>query len=115
MEILSLIITVVLSAVWYLAWTKTYLPFDVKGLIRHSLIFILLSIGIVFVMGKAVFAPVNESYSASNKSALGFLFMLLIQVFLCVCLFALAVTIGKYITKDDEYYQTHDKEKTDTK
>lgn len=115
MFIIELIIAAVLSVVWFLLWTKTYLPYDIKGLIKHSVIFILLSVGILFIMAKAVFAPVDDSYSYSNKSVLGLLFILMAIVFFLASLFALAVTIGEYINKDDDYNQKQIKDKDESK
>lgn len=114
MEIAGLITAAVLSVLWYLIWTKTYLPYDIKGLIKHSVIFILLSAGILFITANAVFAPVDNSYSYSNKSALGLLFILMAIVFICASIFALAVTIGEYINKDDEYDRKQVQDKNET-
>ena len=103
-----IVIPVIISVVWYLIWTKTYDPYELRGLIRHEVIFTAASAGIFYLAARVIFSPVDESYSYSNKGALGFV-VIIFGVFLgCSCLAALGTTIGMFITRNDEK-ETDDK------
>ena len=93
---------------WAFLWVRTYKTLTAKRLILHTLLFTALSILIFLLVSYITFLPVDESYSASNIGALGFMILLFINFFGASCIVALAVNIGKLLNKDDK-----DKESSD--
>jgi hypothetical protein len=48
-----------------------------------------------------IFLPVDETYSASNLGALGFLFLGFLGYYIPGCIIAFVATLGKLLTKKD--------------
>ena len=105
-SILLLIIALIGSAGWLKLWISSYTPSNVRGYIAHTLIFIVLSLIIAGLVLLIIFAPVDDTYSASNVGALGMLFLGFLELFGCFCLVAVAFNFGKLM-------DTLDKEKND--
>ena len=97
LEYLKLALVLAVSVGWALFWVKTYDPYTVGGLIGHSVLFSVLSLILLLTGLNILFSPADDSYSASNKSALGMIGLLYSGVFLIGCLIAFIQTISEYI------------------
>lgn len=84
---------------WAFVWIKTFKGNTVRRLIAHTLIFAALSAFIAYVILRIVFSGVDETYSASNKGALGILFLMIMAVFVPACLFAFFQTVSDLISR----------------
>ena len=97
LEYLKLALVLTVSVGWALLWVRTYDSYTVSGLIGHSVLFSVLSFILLLTGLNILFSPADESYSASNKSALGMIGLLYSGVFLIGCLVAIITTISEYI------------------
>lgn len=93
------LILVILLLVWLMLWVATYKPSNVLGLIKHTVVFALLSILLSRIALWWVFLSVDDTYSASNKGALGILYMMWQIVFLFDCLLAFGMTLKSLLDK----------------
>jgi len=100
--VLLLIITIIGSAGWLKLWISSYTPSNVRGYVAHTLIFTVLSFIISGLVLLLIFAPVDDTYSASNVGALGMLFLGFIGLFGCFCLVAVFFNFGKLMDKREE-------------
>lgn len=94
---------------WAFLWIRTYKTLTAKRLILHTLLFTALSILVFLLVSYITFIPVDESYSASNIGALGFMILLFINFFGASCIVAFAINIGKLLNKDDKDKEGDDK------
>lgn len=101
-EFLYMFIMAALSLGWALLWIYTYRSAKISGYVIHTVIFSALSAAITWLMLKVIFAPVDDTYSASNKGALGLVFILWMIVFGSACLIAVFATLGKLINNRTE-------------
>ena len=90
---------------WAFVWIKTFKGSTVRRLIIHTLIFAVLSAFIAYVILRIIFSGVDKTYSASNKGALGILFLMIMGVFIPACLLAFFQTIGDMMTRRKEKEQ----------
>lgn len=96
-EFFNMFIMAVLSLGWALLWICTYRSAKISGYVIHTAIFTALSAAITWLMLKVIFSPVDDTYSASNIGALGFVFILWMIIFGSACLIAVFATLGKLI------------------
>ena len=87
---------------WAFLWVRTYKTLTVERLILHTLLFTALSLLIFQLVSYITFLPVDESYSASNIGALGFMILLFINIFAAACIVAFGLNLGKLLKKDEK-------------
>ena len=80
-----------------LLWVRTYKPGSLRGLLLHTLLFLLLSIAVAAGGVYLMFLTADGSYSASDYGALGFTAVIWLGVFGACCIAALLATVGMYI------------------
>lgn len=83
----------IVSAGWAVLWGKTYKSQKIGGFIKHTVIFLLLSVLIAWIGLRLIFLPVNETYSYSNICALGLLCPIWLKIFGLGCLTAIVYTL----------------------
>jgi hypothetical protein len=93
---MSLLIIVAVSIGWALLWILTCNPVKVSGLVKHSVIFAVLSLILTAAAMFIMFMPVDETYSASNKGAIGILFILWLLIFCSACLIAFIISLVRF-------------------
>ncbi len=98
-EYLTLALLIAASGGWAYLWIRTYDPYTLCGLILHSILFSIISLMLLFIGLSILFSSADETYSASNKSALGLLGLIYSAAFLLCCLAALVQTIGDYLDR----------------
>ncbi len=89
------------SAVWAFVWIKTFNGDSVLSLIGHTVLFSFLSLFILYLIASLMFSGVDETYSFSNKSALGLGFFGIASIFIIACLIAFFSTIGKLLDNNN--------------
>lgn len=94
MEYLLVLLFIAATLGWIFLWVHTYHPKDVKHLLLHTGLFLLLSLVICGVIMLLIFLPADDSYSASNLGALGLMFLMFLRVFGIGCLVAICQTVG---------------------
>ena len=77
-------------------WVRTYNPSTVRGLLLHTLLFLMISAAVAAGGVYLIFLPADDSYSASNLGALGFTAIIFLIVFGICCLTALLANIGRF-------------------
>ncbi len=87
---------------WAAVWIKTFRGESAGALVLHTVVFSVLSAVIMAVVRSIVFSEADESYSASNLGALGFLYMMFLVPFVCACLIAFFQTVGDLITRREK-------------
>ncbi|MBQ8905207.1 MAG: hypothetical protein IJY85_02435 [Ruminococcus sp.] len=97
--ILAMLITVAISIGWIKLWTATYSPFKISGFIKHTVIFIFLSLIVALIGLFLIFSPVDDTYSASNTGALGLLFVLCVSIFCVACMIAAIQNLSSLLQK----------------
>lgn len=107
MEIIfAMLITISVSIGWIKLWTATYSPLKISGFIKHTVIFIFLSLVVALIGLFLIFAPVDDTYSASNTGALGLLFVLCISIFGVACMIAVIQNLSGLLQKRNEDKQS---------
>ncbi|HAE52178.1 MAG: hypothetical protein J6I55_01665 [Ruminococcus sp.] len=102
-----LLVFFVLSFLWAKLWINTCKYEKVKNFVLHEIIFTVLSVAVSYVMSLIIFAPVDDTYSAANKGALGFIFIFWLVIFGCSSFVALIQTVEDFI----EYNKNKDYDK----
>ncbi len=90
------------AAVWGLAGIFTYKPKQFRGWLAHSAVFLLISALTALVAAKICFAPVDDSYSYSNVSALGLLYLYWLLIFAVACFVVILGNLGKYFNRNSK-------------
>ena len=104
-----LLIFVALSFLWAKLWLKTCKYEKIGRFVLHEIIFTALSFAVSYIMMLIIFSPVDETYSASNKGALGFIFIFWLVIFGSACFVALVQTVVDMINKNSEDNDNYDK------
>lgn len=100
METILMYLAVYGSAiVWGLAGIFTYKPGKLQSWLVHSAVFLLISALTALVAAKICFAPVDDSYSYSNVSALGLLYFYWLLIFAVACFVVIFGNLGKYCNR----------------
>lgn len=90
------LVVALVSIGWALLWIFTCNHDKVSGFVKHSVIFAVLSLILTAAAMFVMFMPVDETYSASNKGALGILFILWLIVFCSACLIAFIISLVRF-------------------
>ena len=98
-EYLTLALLIAASGGWAYLWVRTYDPYTLCGLILHSILFSIISLMLLFIGLSILFSSADETYSASNKSALGLIGLIYSGALLLCCLAALIQTIVDYLER----------------
>lgn len=99
------------AILWGLAGIFTYKPGKFRGWLAHSAVFLLISALTALVAAKICFAPVDDSYSYSNVSALGLLYLYWLLIFAIACFVVIFGNLGKYCSKNGKNSQPEQEEK----
>ena len=99
------------AAVWGGIGIITYKPKQFRGWLAHSAVFLLISALTALVAAKICFAPVDDSYSYSNVSALGLLYLYWLLIFAIACFVVIFGNLGKYCSKNGKNSQPEQEEK----
>ncbi|MBR1591940.1 MAG: hypothetical protein IJ666_02890 [Ruminococcus sp.] len=70
-----LIVFVAVSFMWVKLWINTCNYEKTSRFVLHEIIFTLLSLIISFIAMLIIFSPMDDTYTAANKGALGFVFI----------------------------------------
>lgn len=93
---------ILISAGWAILWGKTYKFSKIRGFIKHTVIFMLLSLLAAWIVSKLIFFPADETYSYSNISALGLLCLIWLKIFGFGCLTAFIYTLDSLLDPQGE-------------
>ncbi|MCM1226665.1 MAG: hypothetical protein NC320_04460 [Clostridium sp.] len=93
------VIVCVISYGWERLWVSTYKPNSVLGYVKHTLLFVIMSLFIIWLFIHIVFLPVDETYSASNIGALGIVVILYVPFWVFACIAAVFHTLFIFIEK----------------
>ncbi len=93
---MSFFIIAAISIGWALLWIFTCNHDKVRGFVKHSVIFAVLSLILTVAAMFIMFMPVDETYSASNKGAIGILFILWLMIFCSACLIAFIISLVRF-------------------
>ena len=100
---LFLLTAVILPCIlWAFLWVKTFKGTTLRALILHTLIFTVLSALIGYIALRILFSGADESYSVSNKSALGLLGLMILSVFVPACILAFFQTLGDLLSRRND-------------
>ena len=83
---LMLLLVVAPSCLWAYVWVKAYRGRTAGSLILHTVIFSVLSLLIAYLAMRMIFSQVDDTYSASNKGALGLMSIMCTGIFAVACL-----------------------------
>ena len=101
-----LFVFVAVSFLWAKLWINTCNYEKTSRFVLHEIIFTVLSFGISFIALLIIFSPVDDTYSAANKGALGFVFIFWLVIFGSASFVALLQTVGDFV----EYKNNKDKD-----
>ena len=94
------------SFLWAKLWISTCKYEKTSRFVLHEILFTVLSVAVSCVMSLIIFAPVDDTYSAANKGALGFIFIFWLVIFGSASFVALLQTVGDFV----EYKNNKDKD-----
>lgn len=96
------IIVFMISYGWYKLWVSTYKPKNVLGYVKHTLLFVIISLFVIWLFINIIFLPVDETYSASNVGALGIIVILYVPFWILACIAAAFHTLSILIKRKNK-------------